>query len=221
MFFFMESHISFSHCFIEAKKQLHMPDDVNSLDTMLNEPYDMPFSPVPSCSTTITLTSPVPESEREMLFNEMGSLRKERDSLLLEVKVLKSHSFPLDAVSVKEDSDKCLIVVGLSSEAFVCLLSYFDQYQKIDARMTVENMENQILLTLVKLKHNLTFDMLAHLKGIGKTTDIDIFWKRIDIYYVFQDEIFNTNADRDHIFSNNSSSLQTKISTSNISYRLL
>ena len=42
--------------------------------------------------------------------------------------------------------------------------------------------------------------MLAHLKGIGKTMDIDIFWKWIDIYYVFQDEIFNTNADRDHIF---------------------
>ena len=40
--------------------------------------------------------------------------------------------------SVKEDSDKCLIVVGLSSEVFVCLLSYFGQYQKIDARMTVE-----------------------------------------------------------------------------------
>ena len=85
----------------------------------------MPFSPVPSCSTTVTLTSPVPESEREMLFNEMGSLRNEHDSLLLEVKVLKSHGFPLDAVSVKEDSDKCLIVVGLSSEVFVCLLSYF------------------------------------------------------------------------------------------------
>ena len=36
--------------------------------------------------------------QREMLFNEMGSLRKEHDSLLLEVKVLKSHGFPLDAV---------------------------------------------------------------------------------------------------------------------------
>ena len=87
--------------------------------------------------------------------------------------------------------------------------------------MTVENMENQILLTLVKLKHNLTFDILAHLKGIGKTTDIDIFWKWIDIYYVFQDEIFNTNADRDDIFQTIPAVSKQKISTSNINYRLL
>ena len=194
---FMESLISFSHCFIETKKQLHMPHDVNTLDAMLDEHYYMPFSP--SCSTTITLTSPVPETEREMLFNEMDSLRQERESLLLEVKVLKSYSFPLDALSVKEDSEQYLILVGLSRAVFVCLLGYLGQYQKIDARIRVENMENQILLTLVKLKHNLTFDMLPHLKCIGKTTAIDIFWKWIDIMYSKMKFLIQMQ-DRDYIF---------------------
>ena len=97
-----------------------MPDDVNSLNSMLDESYDMPFSPVPSCSTTITVTSSVSELESEMLYNEM----EKRAALLLEIKVLKSHSFPLDAISIKEDSDKCLILVDLTSEVSVCLLGY-------------------------------------------------------------------------------------------------
>ena len=40
--------------------------------------------------------------------------------------------------------------------------------------------EDQLIITLIKLRHNLTFELLAH---IGKCTADDYFWEWIDILH--------------------------------------
>ena len=39
--------------------------------------------------------------------------------------------------------------------------------------------EDQLIITLIKLRHNLTFELLAH---IGKCTADDYFWEWIDTF---------------------------------------
>ena len=72
--------------------------------------------------------------------------------------------------------------------------------QKDDGQTTRENMEDQILLTVVRLKHNLKFELLSFLCGIEKTTAIDYFWKWVDIMAIRLKFLIKMQ-DRDHIFN--------------------
>ena len=63
------------------------------------------------------------------------------------------------------------------------MIDYLCKGEKDDGRISRENIEDQIILTLVKLKHNPTFEMLSHLRRISKATAIDYFWKWLNIKY--------------------------------------
>ena len=54
-------------------------------------------------------------------------------------------------------------------------------------------------MTLVRLRHDMTFEVLAYLRGIGKTTAIEYFWRWIDIMYATLKQLIQM-ADRDHVF---------------------
>lgn len=43
--------------------------------------------------------------------------------------------------------------------------------------------KEQLFLTLIKLRHNLTFEFLAHAKGVPKSTNVGYFWKWMDIMH--------------------------------------
>ena len=60
-------------------------------------------------------------------------------------------------------------------------------------------MEDQIILTIVKLKHNPTFEMLAHLCRISKATAIDYFWKWLNVLYTKSKFLIKMQV-RDNIF---------------------
>ena len=47
--------------------------------------------------------------------------------------------------------------------------------KKDDGRISIKDMEEQIILAIVMLKHNPTFEMLIHLLRISKTKFIDYF----------------------------------------------
>ena len=61
-------------------------------------------------------------------------------------------------------------------------------------------MEDQILLIIIRLKHNLKFELLSFLCGIGKTTSIEYFWKWVDIMAIKLKFLIKMQ-DRDHIFN--------------------
>ena len=43
--------------------------------------------------------------------------------------------------------------------------------------------EDQLIITLIKLRHNLTFELLVHIVNIWKCTANDYFWKWNDIFH--------------------------------------
>jgi len=64
---------------------------------------------------------------------------------------------------------------------------------------TGKDYENQILLTVIKLKHNISFELLAYTAKVCRSTLIDQFWKWIDIMYS-KLKLLVRMQDRDYIF---------------------
>lgn len=58
---------------------------------------------------------------------------------------------------------------------------------------------DQLLLTLMKLRCNISFQLLAHMMGVSKTTAIDTFWNWINVMYVKLAFLIKWQ-DREHIY---------------------
>ena len=91
------------------------------------------------------------------------------------------------------------MVTGLSLPILETLLEYLCKGAKEDLRSTRCALEGQILLTLLKLKQNINFDMLSFINNIAKSTAIDHFWKSIDMMYEKMKFLIKMQ-DRDHIY---------------------
>ena len=101
--------------------------------------------------------------------------------------------------NIRSNPDKCVMVTGLSLPILETLLDYLCKGAKEDLRSTRCAVEGQILLTLVKLKQNINFDMLSFINNIAKSTAIDHFWKSIDMMYEKMKFLIKMQ-DRDHIY---------------------
>ena len=106
----------------------------------------------------------------------MNSLRAECEKLKTERQKFDFLS-PYSVKVIKANPESYLILTGLKLRTLVVMIDYLCNGEKDDGRISREDMEDQIILTIVKLKHNPTFEMLAHLCRISKTTAIDYFWK--------------------------------------------
>ncbi|XP_065654742.1 uncharacterized protein LOC136081359 [Hydra vulgaris] len=73
------------------------------------------------------------------------------------------------------------MLTGLKLEVFIHLTDYLCKGYENDQLTSKENMEDQIILTIVKLRHNITFKMLAHICNICKTSAIKYFLKWLDV----------------------------------------
>ena len=62
-------------------------------------------------------------------------------------------------------------------------------------------MEDKTIITLLKLKHNVSFDMLGYMNNIGQSTAADYFWKWVDIMYVKLKFLIRMQ-DRDYVYDN-------------------
>ncbi|XP_047136828.1 uncharacterized protein LOC124813596 [Hydra vulgaris] len=164
--------------------------------TMIEQNYLPLASPT---SPTITMKSLVSEYERESIYHEMDYLRSERD-ILREKLLLPVHLSPYSFQVLRENPDTCLMLTGLKFDILTTLIDYlFIGEHNGDHRPTRYIMEDQIILTIVKLKHNMSFDMLAHLCSISKTTAIEYFWKWIDVMSEKLKFLIRMEA-REHIF---------------------
>ena len=128
-------------------------------------------------TSTATLHSPVSVSERESIYEELDALREERDRLLEENRMfsVKRSGF-FSANLIKECPEKCKMLVGTSfsvlEKLFKCLCSDIKVSGTRPPRAT---MEDQIIITLLKLKHNISFDMLGYMNNVGQSTAADYF----------------------------------------------
>ena len=102
-----------------------------------------------------------------------------------ELQYLREHQRIMNSVSFSLDEKKMSYSVWLNYHS--------------ETYRTGIPFEDQIILTLVRLRHDMTFEVLAYLRGIGKTTAIEYFWRWIDIIYATLKQLIQM-ADRDHIF---------------------
>ena len=137
------------------------------MDIEPSEVIETPESPVDTADLSeISLQSPVEVSEREKLNEEIDSLRKERGCLKSEVNKLLCSNAPLKAKFSVGDTEKSAMLTGLSSSILKILLNYLLAGHVAITRNKNRSMEDQILMTFVKLKHNMTFELLAYITNI-------------------------------------------------------
>lgn len=135
---------------------------------------------------TTPIQTPLHISEREMLYTEMDNLRKERDEAFSKFTGMETliSAGNLSSASVEGNNEACKMLTGVSWCVFLQIFLYVSTFvgKKGTTKASLPQRE-QLFLTLVKLRHNLSFDLLAHVKGIPKSTTIDYFWKWIDLLY--------------------------------------
>ncbi|XP_057673162.1 THAP domain-containing protein 11-like [Corythoichthys intestinalis] len=130
------------------------------------------------------MSKPLSSTERAQLYEEIQNLRAERDGALQRVayleKLLKETS--MYSESVEGDDEKCQMMTGINWTTFMKIYMFLCRFvgKKSTNKLSIP-LQEQLFLTLVRLRHNLSFELIAFLKGIPKTTAIDYFWRWIDL----------------------------------------
>ena len=105
---------------------------------------------------------------------------------------------PIYYETIKDNDEQCFLLTRLKKDVLQCLIIYLKNYHSETYRTGIPS-EDQIILTLVRLRHDMIFEVLTYLRGIGKTTAIQYFWCWIDIMYATMKQLIQM-ADKDHIF---------------------
>ena len=109
--------------------------------------------------------------QKESTYEKLDALRKERGRLLEENRMLsvKSSGF-FNANVINEYPEKCKMLVGVSFPVLEKLFKYLCSDIKVSGtRPACTTMEDQIIITLLKLKH-VSFDMLGYMNNINQST---------------------------------------------------
>ena len=61
--------------------------------------------------------------------------------------------------------------------------------------------EDQVVITLLKLKHNVSFDMLGYMNNKGQSTAANYFWKWAGTMYV-KSKLLIGMQDREYVYDN-------------------
>ena len=83
---------------------------------------------------------------------------------------------PLSYETIKDNDEQCFLLTGPKKDVLQCLIIYLKNYHSETYRTGIPS-EDQIILTLVRLRHDMTFEVLAYLRGTGKTTAREYFWR--------------------------------------------
>ena len=150
---------------------------------------------------TMTLSSPVSMSEREQLYEEVNNLRAEKEKMIQENENFLIKFGTLSMKHLRSTPDVCVMLTGLTIDILEKLLLYLCEHLSYDGKTKLSLCENLILLTIVKLKQNLSFELLAYIANISKSTLVDHFWKWIDIMYS-KLKLLVRMQDRDYIYKN-------------------
>ena len=83
-------------------------------------------------------------------------------------------------LEIKGDSGKCRLLLGLDSVMLNNLITYVRDFREEDPNFVL-CAEDQLIIMVIKLRRNLTFELLVYMGNIGKSTVN--FWKWIDILH--------------------------------------
>ncbi len=157
--------------------------------------------PTTSTSATQEASPPVSGPTRQMLFDEMAALRRERDEAIAERDRASAllNSTRLSSGTVADDDEKRKFYTGLTWAVFVTTFHYIASSVTIKGIPTVPAID-QFFYMLVKLKHGSKFQYLADQIGIPESTLIDHFWKWLDATYIKLNFLIKW-PDRDFIFA--------------------
>ena len=131
--------------------------------------------------TTFDLSSPVSVSTRESFYFNTAKQCAERNMLKEEVEMLNMKML-FNYPQIKDDSGKCRLLLGLDSVMLNNLITYVRDFREEDPNFVLCT-EDQLIIMVIKLRRNLTFELLAYIGNIGKSTVNDYFWKWIDILH--------------------------------------
>ena len=90
----------------------------------------------------------------------------------------------LSSKSVENDDKKCKLMTGLSWCVFMQVFLFLKTF--ITARGINKDslpLQEQFFMILVQLRQGLTFEFIATVKGVKKTTAIGYFWKWLDLMH--------------------------------------
>ena len=141
---------------------------------------DTPDQPALHCPPEETPTCGCKQdsNEQEMLYLEITNLRQERDEARARVleleQILKQRSLCSEAVTDNDNQTKML--TGIIWARFLQMVTYLSVFVPCNSNQKDSlSFQEQIFLTLVRLRHNVSFDLLAFIIGIPRTTCIDYF----------------------------------------------
>jgi len=133
-----------------------------------------------SCETeAVPSTSFAPDPQQ--LLAEMHHVTRQRDAAFVEIYRMQQNIPVMSASSVEGDDLKCQDITGLKWGTFICLFSFVSTFV-ITSSVSLPA-RDQLFVTLVKLRHNPSFTLLAHTARVSKSTVISMFWKWIDALY--------------------------------------
>ena len=116
---------------------------------------------------------------------------------------------PISYEIIKDNDEQCFLPTELKKDVLQCLIIYLKNYHS-EAHRTGIPSEDQNILTLVRLRHDMIFEVLGYLRGIGKTTAIEYCWHWIDIMYATLKQLIQM-VDSDHIFHTISTVFKSKL----------
>ena len=82
------------------------------------------------------------------------------------------------------NNERCKMMTGIRCDVFVKLFLFLSSFytNKSQTKGSLP-LREQLFLTLVKLRHGMSFDLLATVKGVPRTTTVDYVWKWVDLLH--------------------------------------
>ncbi|XP_068237241.1 uncharacterized protein [Palaemon carinicauda] len=113
---------------------------------------------------------------------EVNFLRQERDEARAEVERLQNllSAARLSASSIQRAPESYQFFTGLNATVFEKTSAYLMKFHPKEAKGSMP-LKDQLFLTLIKLRMDLPFELIARISGFVETTVRDYFWKWIDL----------------------------------------
>lgn len=180
----LQQEVSIPCMEIQDLQQMELGNDKISDDSVSTITPPAITPQVCTLPETSGLATPLIPGEREMLYREMDSLRRERDEAIAKAELAekKLEGCTLSAAAVEGNKEKCKMMTGISWTVFEKLYQFLSTCLPVKSKnKSSMPQREQLFLTLIKLRHNLSFDLLASIRGISKSTAVDYFWKWVNL----------------------------------------
>ena len=170
-----------------SEESMEMVDTV----TLCREENDTEMENEEECCNTVTTRTEIVVQTEEMedhrqLTEEMEKLKKENDRLKLTNHhlTLKIEEQGLTEDNFRNNDTKVLYYTGLCKwELFVALFEYVKPYLQTTGKSSLSSFQ-QLLLTLMRLRNNLSFPDLGYRFEIHPTTVSRIFNRVLDLLFI-------------------------------------